>query len=181
MLRSLAVRLAFKAISHGFRLPRMNRLRDFEQQSRTMDEITGRRINVVLDVGANCGYYAKHLRMLGYSGRILSFEPDPETFVFLSNMSRGDSDWQIFNCALGNAPGQIDFNVIKSGNETVMSSILVPVSDVITKTVRVPVETVADVLDRQGIPEHGRAPSVRGLGPPALRGHAPLHGIVVRV
>jgi FkbM family methyltransferase len=50
-------------------------------------------INVVLDVGANIGNYAKMVREIGYKGKIISFEPVPATFKQLHEAMRDDPHW----------------------------------------------------------------------------------------
>ena len=59
------------------------------------------RTDCVLDVGANAGQFALQLRSLGYTGLILSFEPDPQVFKELKQHSDGDARWHAFNLALG--------------------------------------------------------------------------------
>ena len=44
------------------------------------DFIDNRRINLVLDVGANTGQFGQLLRRRGYAGQIISFEPVKEAF-----------------------------------------------------------------------------------------------------
>lgn len=64
------------------------------------------RIDTVLDVGANTGQFGLELRrQLGYRGRIVSFEPLRGAYAKLQRSARGDSDWQVLNLALGDAPG----------------------------------------------------------------------------
>ncbi|CAM5587100.1 FkbM family methyltransferase [Streptomyces aurantiogriseus] len=58
-------------------------------------------VNCVFDVGANTGQYARRLRRLGYRGRIVSFEPAPETFARLEQAAASDPDWRVYPCALG--------------------------------------------------------------------------------
>lgn len=79
-------------------------------------------IDRVLDVGANEGQYALELREeLGFTGDILSFEPLTEAFGRLKHNARQDPKWQVFNCALGEADGQVEINI--AGN-SVSSSLL---------------------------------------------------------
>lgn len=78
-------------------------------------------ISLVLDVGANVGQFAMHLRERGYDGKIVSFEPISDVFSQLSKNAANDRNWQIVNSALGAASGSTTINV---SEETVFSSIL---------------------------------------------------------
>jgi FkbM family methyltransferase len=57
------------------------------------DYLSQMEINVVLDVGANVGNYAKELREIGYCGRIISFEPVPDTYEKLQESMHNDLLW----------------------------------------------------------------------------------------
>jgi FkbM family methyltransferase len=149
---------AYLAIKHGLRLPRAYKLDAFRQHTRTIDEIERRGINVVLDVGANRGFYSEHLRAIGYEGLILAFEPVRECFDELSQRAAEDPKWRVFNCALGEDAGEIEFNIVWVGDhEAVLSSVLTPKMDLPTKKVVVPVRTVRDVLDSEVSLAHPRA------------------------
>ncbi len=79
-------------------------------------------IDLVIDVGANDGQFAKELRAGGYSGRIVSFEPLTTAHRRLLQASKNDSAWQVHSrCAVGDHLGEIELNI--SGN-SVSSSIL---------------------------------------------------------
>jgi FkbM family methyltransferase len=58
-------------------------------------------VNCVFDVGANSGQYGKQLRRLGYTGRIVSFEPTAETFAKLQRTAEKDPDWLVYQMGLG--------------------------------------------------------------------------------
>ena len=68
-------------------------------------------VNVVLDVGANSGQYAKRLRRDGYTGRIVSFEPIPLIADRLEKAAADDPDWHVVRCALGDRDQQVEMNV----------------------------------------------------------------------
>jgi FkbM family methyltransferase len=79
-------------------------------------------IDLVIDIGANEGQFAKELRAGGYSGRIVSFEPLSSAHSRLLQESNHDSAWHVHpRCALGDRLGEIELNI--SGN-SVSSSIL---------------------------------------------------------
>ena len=69
-------------------------------------------IDLILDVGANIGQYGKLLRRLGYSGRIVSFEPLSSAYSQLKAASNKDSLWEVApRTAIGNENSQIAINV----------------------------------------------------------------------
>ncbi|TRU14405.1 MAG: FkbM family methyltransferase [Microcystis sp. Msp_OC_L_20101000_S702] len=83
-------------------------------------------IDLVFDVGANIGQYAKLLRELGYSGRIVSFEPLSSAYSQLKAVSEKDPLWEIApQTAIGNQEGEIIINI--AGNS--QSSSALPMLD----------------------------------------------------
>jgi FkbM family methyltransferase len=78
-------------------------------------------IDLVLDVGANAGQYATGLRLFGYVGRIVSFEPLSSAHAQLSCAARRGG-WEVApRMAIGEADGDISIHL--AGN-SVSSSIL---------------------------------------------------------
>jgi FkbM family methyltransferase len=100
-------------------------------------------IDLVLDVGANAGQYATILRLAGYTGRIVSFEPQREAFADLALRARPDPLWEVRRLALGRSDGDAEINVASA---SVTSSFLAPSSAVadipaftVVRTERVPI------------------------------------------
>lgn len=81
------------------------------------------KIDLVIDVGANTGQFGRLLRNIGYTGRIASFEPLPDPYDALVEASRADSNWYVWNLALGSATDVRYFNEYESAD---FSSFLEP-------------------------------------------------------
>lgn len=140
-------------------------------------------IDTVLDVGANVGQYGSALRAAGYSGRIVSFEPDPEAYRVLAGRAARDPAWEAFCIGLGAEDGVAELNVSEF---SVFSSMLKTTEYVESvdgrsraeRTVRVPVTTVDAVwaervgpgarvllkIDTQGYEQAVLAGASRALG-----------------
>lgn len=67
-------------------------------------------INCVLDVGANSGQFGRLLRSLGYTGRIVSFEPSPRAFQSLSQVASRDDAWRVHQLGLAAKPGSAELH-----------------------------------------------------------------------
>jgi FkbM family methyltransferase len=89
-------------------------------------------INLLIDVGANQGQYARHARFLGYAGEMISFEPGADAFGLLSRSARRDSSWKTVRAAVGAVNGSA---LLKVAANSVSSSLL-QVSDLHTRSER---------------------------------------------
>lgn len=79
-------------------------------------------INLVFDVGANTGQYAKELFSLGYKGRIVSIEPLSKAYDVLIKNSKNNKNWEIADrCALGDKEEEVEINITEN---SVSSSLL---------------------------------------------------------
>ena len=67
----------------------------YENSFDLLNIINSHKIDVVLDVGASWGGYAKTLRRFGYKKKIISFEPVNETHSKLLKNSLNDAEWQV--------------------------------------------------------------------------------------
>ena len=79
-------------------------------------------VELVLDVGAFRGTYARELRRSGYTGRIVSFEPLQGSFRDLLAASARDDEWECLRLAIGDVEGEMDLHV----SENLVSSSALP-------------------------------------------------------
>jgi FkbM family methyltransferase len=86
-----------------------------------IDFIEDRKIDTVIDVGANIGQFGEGLRAEGFHGKIISFEPISSVFAELSKKAQADGNWEAHQCGLGSQPGTAQIHVSEL---TVFSSIL---------------------------------------------------------
>jgi FkbM family methyltransferase len=68
-------------------------------------------ISCVLDVGANSGQFGRRLRLAGYNGRIVSFEPVNEPYRRLMEAAKHDERWCTVQLALGDRAGSATIHV----------------------------------------------------------------------
>jgi FkbM family methyltransferase len=72
--------------------------------------IEHRGVEVVYDVGANVGQFGRALRLFGYKGLIVSFEPASSNYALLEKVAAADGNWDCFHCALGSKSGKAQIN-----------------------------------------------------------------------
>lgn len=79
-------------------------------------------INVVFDIGANEGQFAREIRECGYTGDIVSFEPLSSARKKLLTFASVDPNWEVHDqSAIGDQDGEIEIHI--AGN-SVSSSVL---------------------------------------------------------
>ncbi len=81
------------------------------------------RVNLIFDIGANVGQFAGELRReVGFTGRIVSFEPMKAAHAILCRSAARDPRWEVGRrAAIGAAEGSVTLNV---SNNLVSSSVL---------------------------------------------------------
>ena len=86
-----------------------------------IDFIDDRKIDTVIDVGANVGQFGEGLRAEGFRGKIVSFEPIASVYQELAKRAAADGNWDAHCCGLGSTAGTAQIHVSEL---TVFSSIL---------------------------------------------------------
>ncbi len=87
--------------------------------------INSEMINLVIDVGASEGHYSRELRDSGYRDKVISFEPQTQSFSTLKQKANGDPKWICINAALGISGHEAEMCI--SGHKT--SSSLLPMTE----------------------------------------------------
>jgi FkbM family methyltransferase len=102
-------------------------------------------VDIVLDIGANDGGYATELRQSGWSGPVVSFEPQPATFGRLKQRFAHDAQWSGHQIGLGSENSLLKMNIHEMD---VLSSFLqkIETSDN-ARQVEVEVKRIDGILD----------------------------------
>lgn len=100
-------------------------------------------VDLVLDVGANKGQFAKELMRAGYRHRILSFEPLEDAYSALSRASTQFPYWSVApRCAIGAKQATVELNVAGNSQSSSVLNMLASHSDVAPASAYVGTETV---------------------------------------
>lgn len=84
---------------------------DTSSEARAVQRLRSHGVNLVFDVGANAGQFARSLRNAGYAGRIVSFEPLSHAWEYLQTVSRLYK-WEVAaRMAIGSEDGEVSIHV----------------------------------------------------------------------
>ncbi len=115
-LKKLFIKLGFEVKRYNLNTSQvalMERLLEYHQ------------IELIFDVGANCGQYASFLRDCGYEDKIVSFEPLSSAYSQLLTLSQKDNLWEIApRSALGDQEGEIIINIAGNSQSSSVLSML---------------------------------------------------------
>jgi FkbM family methyltransferase len=123
-----------------FAIQRVMRSAGYEIRRFTLDDMNRLKLHLelhevdtVLDVGANIGQFASTLRATGYSGTIISFEPQSQAHGHLEKLAESDPQWIVApRAAVGAEAGEIVMNL--SANS--VSSSALPILDTHTESAK---------------------------------------------
>ena len=100
-------------------------------------------VNLVFDVGANTGQFAKAIRGDGFNGRIVSFEPLIAAHEQLVASSKNDPLWEVApRGAIGSENGEIDIHVARNSASSSILNMLQVHSEIAPDSTYVGVERV---------------------------------------
>jgi FkbM family methyltransferase len=103
--RGVHIRLARAARRYGLDV------RESSKHPNLLDFINDRKVDVVLDIGANAGQFGQKLRGFGYRGAIVSYEPVSSAFKHLDELAKSDGKWTANNFAIGAESGELKINI----------------------------------------------------------------------
>ena len=96
---------------------------------RRLQIINDCKINTLLDIGANIGQYAIKMRNLGYTNKVISFEPLNGAFEILKKSAQGDKNWIVNNYGLGDEDTIGVINISGSSDSSSILEMLPSLSD----------------------------------------------------
>jgi FkbM family methyltransferase len=68
--------------------------------------------DLLLDIGANTGQFAKKVIDAGFTKKLISFEPLSSAYPLLQNHAKHYANWEVFDrCAIGDTDGDIEINI----------------------------------------------------------------------
>jgi len=112
-----------KSAARGFGVE-IDRVRPMPRIAQMIHLCKANECRTLLDIGANAGQYAQHLWNWGFSGRIISFEPQEEAYSELVANASKVKGWDVAaRICVGDKDGMASFNL----SENSVSSSLLPV------------------------------------------------------
>ena len=144
-MREFLVRFLYRLIANPVVMGTVERIWTIAEKQMLMRMLNDLQVTCLVDVGANAGQYARLIRRLGFTGTIVSFEPNPAVFRTLQQSRAGDPNWKGVNCGLGSEDGELEMNIFE---ESLISSFLPGkmVTSKIKEVRKVPVRRLDSVL-----------------------------------
>lgn len=134
-----------KTLNKWIRMALRKRGYDLTRHVELADWLELHQIDVVLDIGANDGRYAKEIRESGWHGRIVSFEPQPDVFRRLSDRMKHDTGWTGMQIGLGSKDTTLSMNTY--GKDVLSSFLRKSDNDPTSRLIEVSVRRPDTILD----------------------------------
>jgi FkbM family methyltransferase len=135
-MKSLLTKLRTKVRRWGFDIVRHKELPEW---------LTLHGVDVVFDIGANDGRYAREIRESGWKGRIVSFEPQPDVFARLMGNMGEDPLWSGHEMGLGSVDETLEMNAY--GLDVLSSFLNKTEKDQSVVKIQVPVKRADSIFD----------------------------------
>ena len=134
----MAVKKVLKNILHKFGIEIIPYSKNAFEQAKLIDQkavdegsrnflklLTVHEVDLIFDIGANAGNWAKRIFDIGYSGRIVSFEPLSSVHNQLLKMQHSNPSWEVAErCAIGDIDGEIDINIAENSESSSILAML---------------------------------------------------------
>lgn len=104
--------------------------------------ILSQQIDLILDIGANSGQFGEKLRSIGYTGKIISFEPMQKAFNILQEKAKRDGNWTAYQVALGEEDKQSIINISENSYSSSLLDIKKELTDSVPATKVIATETI---------------------------------------
>jgi FkbM family methyltransferase len=78
---------------------------------RRMTFLATRKIDTVVDIGANSGQFGMEVMNAEFRGRVISFEPLASAFSALRRTAAAYPKWEVYNVGIGDIDGSLTLNV----------------------------------------------------------------------
>mgnify|MGYP006304052371 CR=1 FL=1 len=106
---------------------------------------------LILDIGANAGYFSLNMFYHFPGARILAFEPVPYNFDILRDYQQQfpDFDWQVFQEAVSGENSTLTLSLSKLDGYTTMASVFE--SDSRTHQLEVPAHSLQSLMEREQV------------------------------
>jgi FkbM family methyltransferase len=104
--------------------------------------ILSNHIDLLIDIGANSGQFGEKMREIGYSGKMISFEPMSKAFAQLKARADADKNWDAHHCALGDEEKESEINISENSYSSSLFSIKKELTDSVPATKVIAKETI---------------------------------------
>ena len=117
-----------------------------------LDLMNANQIDLIFDIGANIGQFGRRIRSLGYTGRIVSFEPMADAFRQLQATAATDLYWDVVHSGIGDYIGTAYINVsANSYSSSVLNMLPLHVESapdaVYTRQERIQIQSIDSLID----------------------------------
>lgn len=104
--------------------------------------ILSNHVDLLIDIGANSGQFGEKMRDIGYTGKMISFEPMSKAYAQLKAKADNDKNWDAHNCALGDEEKESEINISENSYSSSLFNIKKELTDSVPATKVIAKETI---------------------------------------